>query len=948
MGEHNRSLVENIIALEERLAAAESENFRLIAENAALRRKLGEEAVPGGGSSGESAVRPEGAGDRSYTGASATGEEDLLERFHSLEGFFSLSLDLLCVANTSGDFIRLNPEWQKVLGYSETELEGRKFLEFVHPDDVEATIQAILQLDNNQEVLNFQNRYRGIDGSYRWIEWRSRPHGKLIYAAARDITGRKRAEEELAAKDALLRAMLRNLPFDFWARDTQQRIIMQSDESIRLWGDLSRESGLDWHFDEQTVARWTANNKLVMDGGSVEEDCVYTLKDGERRQYHQIVAPIRDEAGTLGILGINIDITEQKGAEEELLTINELLGAFISNSPIYAFIKAVTPTESRVLRASENYREMIGIPGSQMAGKTMDELFPAEFAAKISQDDWQVVSGGEILRLDEELNGRYYTTIKFPILRDNKKFLAGYTIDLTEHKLAEEALRESEETFRNIVQASPMGIHLYQLQDDDTMLFVGANQAADRLLGVDNSQFIGKTLEEAFPLSQHLEVPYRYLRAARYGESWQAEHIDYADGNVSGAFEVYVFQMAPGRIAVMFHEISDRKRAEEEKEKLQAQLIQAQKMESVGRLAGGVAHDFNNMLGVILGHTELAMKKLDSSNPIHENLASIRKAAERSANLTRQLLAFARKQTVVPKILDLNETIESMLSMVVRLIGEDIELVWVPGKDLDAVKMDPSQIDQILVNLCVNARDAIGDTGMVTIETGVASFDPAYCSKHAGFLPGEYVLLAVSDNGCGMDKEILSHLFEPFFTTKEVGKGTGLGLATVYGIVKQNKGFITVYSEPGLGTSIRIYLPPYQKERERPVRIEEMEGTERGHETILLVEDEPMILELTQAMLDTLGYTVLAAATPGEAMRLARDYSGGIHLLMTDVVMPEMNGRDLARNVLRLHPDIKRLFMSGYTANVIAHHGVLDEGVHFLQKPFNLQDLAAKIREALD
>jgi CheY-like chemotaxis protein len=310
-------------------------------------------------------------------------------------------------------------------------------------------------------------------------------------------------------------------------------------------------------------------------------------------------------------------------------------------------------------------------------------------------------------------------------------------------------------------------------------------------------------------------------------------------------------------------------------------------------------------------------------------------------------LAFARKQTVAPKVLDLNETVAGMLNMLRRLIGENINLAWLPSDSLWMIKMDPTQIDQILANLCVNARDAIGDTGKVTIETANVFVDDAYCADHAGSVPGEYVLLTVNDNGRGMDHETLSHLFEPFFTTKEMGKGTGLGLSTVYGIVKQNNGFIYVYSELGQGATFNMYLPRYVAKSERLSESEAARPTAPGHETILLVEDEPMVLEMTAVMLKRQGYTVLPAFSPGEAIRLAREHAGEIHLLMTDVVMPEMNGRDLARNLLSLYPGLKRLFMSGYTADVIALHGVLEEGVPFIQKPFTMQGLAAKLRSVL-
>jgi CheY-like chemotaxis protein len=370
-------------------------------------------------------------------------------------------------------------------------------------------------------------------------------------------------------------------------------------------------------------------------------------------------------------------------------------------------------------------------------------------------------------------------------------------------------------------------------------------------------------------------------------------------------------------------------------------------MESVGRLAGGVAHDFNNMLSIIVGYSDLALKHIQPSDKIYNDLLEIKNAGQRSADLTRQLLAFARKQTIAPRVLDLNDTIAGMLKMLGRLIGEDIILNWKPADNLWPVRLDPSQIDQVLANLAINARDAISSVGNLTIQTGNVQLSEAYCRTHGGVAPGHYVMLAVSDDGCGMDKETLEHLFEPFFTTKEIGKGTGLGLATVYGIVKQNGGFINVYSEPRHGTTFKIHLPRHEAQgaaaREMPESAEMLKGTE----TILLVEDEGALLELSKKMLEQLGYTVLAADSPARAIPMAEEHAGTIHLLITDVIMPEMNGRDLRHRLGLMRPGLKCLFISGYTADVISNRNILDEGAHFLQKPFSIEALAEKLREAL-
>ncbi|MFZ3207411.1 MAG: ATP-binding protein [Geobacteraceae bacterium] len=510
-----------------------------------------------------------------------------------------------------------------------------------------------------------------------------------------------------------------------------------------------------------------------------------------------------------------------------------------------------------------------------------------------------------------------------------------------------EALQDSEKRYRRLFESAKDGILIL---DADTGKVVDVNPFLLKLLGYSYDAICGQYIwelgvfkdiaasKEAFKALQENE----YIRY----DDLPLETFDRRPIAVEFVSNVYIVDHAKV-IQCNIRDITERKRANTEHLRLTAQFQQAQKMEAVGLLAGGVAHDYNNMLTVILGYAELALRNLDPAQTLHADLEEIIKAAKRSADITRQLLAFARKQTISPVVVDLNQTVESMLKMLRRLIGEDIDLAWLPEVGLCPVKMDPVQVDQILANLCVNARDAIADGGKVTIETGNAVFDETYCADHAGFVAGEYVLLAVSDDGSGMDKDILDQIFEPFFTSKGVGQGTGLGLSTVYGIVKQNNGFINVYSEPGKGTTFRIYLPRYagqavDVQRERAAKIPLSRG-----ETVLVVEDEPAILKMGKMMLEELGYQVLAAGTPGEAISLAEEQTSEIHLLITDVVMPEMNGRDLAVRLQSLYPNIKNLFMSGYTANVMARRGVLDEGMNFIEKPFSMNDLAVKVREAL-
>jgi len=508
--------------------------------------------------------------------------------------------------------------------------------------------------------------------------------------------------------------------------------------------------------------------------------------------------------------------------------------------------------------------------------------------------------------------------------------------------------RENERRLQLLIDHVPARIAYVDAKER----YVTVNYVHEMILGLTRSQITGEKIETILGQENYLKVK-THIRDALNGKQicYETSFIG-ANGETQWVEVNYIPDIHPQTGVMGFYDLTldltEKKRVEQEQIQLQAQLHQVRKMESVGRLAGGVAHDFNNMLGVILGHTEMALEWGGLDEMLSSSLQEIDRAARRSANLTQQLLGFARKQAISPQVIDLNKTVTNMLQMIGRLIGENITLSWFPASTVWPVKIDPSQVDQILANLCVNARDAIGKSGRVVITTKNCSLENPCSRDQAGRQPGDYVLLKVNDDGCGMDTKVLENIFEPFFTTKDVGQGTGLGLSTVYGIIRQNEGFLDVDSQPGKGTIFSIYFPRHRGKLGRIKKEKLSTEITTGHETILLVEDEPTILEMTQMMLQRLGYTVIGASRPDEALELAEAHGADIDMFMTDVIMPQMNGQELARKLRHRFPNLKGVFMSGYTSDVIADHGVLDEGVHFIHKPFSMQELGCKLREVLD
>ncbi len=509
-----------------------------------------------------------------------------------------------------------------------------------------------------------------------------------------------------------------------------------------------------------------------------------------------------------------------------------------------------------------------------------------------------------------------------------------------EHKRAEEALRSSEERYRLLFEANPHSMWIY---DPETLVFLAVNDTAVDHFGYSRGETLRMKIIDLMPQAENKGTPGDMTALRRTLETGGTGSLRKKDGGIAHVeFASHSLPFGKGTTRLLsVDDVTERKKLEE-------QLRQSQKIEAVGRLAGGVAHDFNNLLTIISGYGSLVRDYLPSNAPEAGYMAEVLKASDRAASLTRQLLAFSRQQVLAPSLVDINSLVANAEKMLRRLIGEDIELVCVLKPDLGKVKADPGQIEQVIMNLAINSRDAMPKGGKLTIETGNIELGEAYARDHAGVKPGPYVMLAVSDTGTGMDTETQKRIFEPFFTTKEMGKGTGLGLAMVYGIVKQSDGNIFVYSELNIGTVVKVYFPRCM-ECEDSVKVSpSLSRTARGTETILLVEDEEALRALVESVLVRRGYTVFAPKGAPEALALAENHPGPIHLLLTDVVMPKMSGRELAEHITSRHPQTKVIYMSGYTGDAIVQHGVLESGVAFLQKPFSPESVALKVREVLD
>jgi len=773
---------------------------------------------------------------------------------------------------------------------------------------------------------------------------------------------RRRAEDALQASETELRALFAAMTDVILVFDRQGRCLrVAPTDPAYMYKPSAELVGKSVHdvFSKHEADLFIEHIHRSLDEGRMHR-VEYSLRmDGAQRWFDGSISPMSSEE----VLWVARDITERKRAEEENAQLtahiesqSQRLNTIVANVPGVVWEAWGEPgaATQRIDFVSDYVETMLGYSVEEALStpdfwRSMVHPDDRERTVEAAATDF---AHGRSDRLEFRCiakDGRVLWVESNSTVIVNRKGQPlgrrGVLIDITERKQAEAAHRQAEEKYRSIFENAVEGI--YQATPEGRLTSV--NPSMVRILGYDSQEEL---------ITHRMESESQYYVDQNFHENLTAT---LAEKGVVMGFECEVYRKDLSKVWVSLNIRAIRDESGQlllhegsveditERKSLEEQFRQAQKMDAVGKLAGGVAHDFNNLLTAIIGYSDMNLRHLQPEDPGRSDIEEIKKAGVRASALTRQLLAFSRKQVLQPKVFDLNHTISEMYKMLKRLIGEDIQLETVLDPALGSVKADPGQVEQVLLNLAVNARDAMPDGGKVTIETANVDLDEQYASNYVTVKASPHVMVAISDTGCGMDKQTQAHIFEPFFTTKPVGQGTGLGLSTVYGIVKQSGGSIWVYSEVGKGTTIKIYFPRVDRETRQSDRTSTLTGLPRGTETILLVEDDETVRKMTSTALRTLGYYVLEAAN-GEAALFICEHSKGeaINLLLTDVVMPEMNGCELARRLAGMRPRMRALYMSGYAPNAIVQHGVLDGSLSFLQKPFTPSALAQKVREVLD
>jgi PAS domain S-box-containing protein len=875
------------------------------------------------------------------------------------EGYFEVDL--------AGNYTFVNDVLCKRYGYTREELIGKNYRQYTHEEDQKKVFQAFNEAyRTGRPVRVFDDNIIRKDGAIGTYEISASlvrdSKGKAIgfRGTSRDITERKQAEELLRESEAKFQQLFDEAPVGYHEYDTQGRITKVNRTELEMLG-YTHEEVLGqpvWKFigDEET-SRDLVLAKIagtVPPGHSFER--AYHRKDGTTLTVLIEDRPLTDSEGKIvGIRSTIQDVTERKKAEEALRRSEEKYRTILESIEDGYYEEDLA---GNFVFFNEAMCRIYGYPKEELLGLNYKQYTDENTAKQLFQLFSEIYKTGnpcseysyELIRKD---GAKRYIEASASLKRDPSGKPIGFrgvVRDITERERAEEALRQSEEKYRNILQSIQDGYFENDLAGNLTFI----NDIVCTHLGYTREELIGMNYRQYTDEENARKLYQRYNQLYVTGQikPFEIEFTRKDGSKLTDELSISLIKDSEGKTIAFrctARDISERKQAEEDKLSLQEQLRQSQKMEAIGQLAGGVAHDFNNLLTVIKGYSQLSLLDLKENDPLRGNIQEIEKATQRATDLTRQLLAFSRRQILDLKVVDLNLLLKDTEKMLRRIIGEDIELVTHLSEDLGKVKIDPSQIEQVIFNLVVNARDAMPSGGKLTIETANVELDEAYAHTHVGVVPGRYVRLSVSDTGVGMTHEVKEKVFEPFFTTKEKGKGTGLGLSMVYGIVKQSNGNIWVYSEPNRGTTFRIYFPRSEEEADTRREREETDFFPRGSETILLVEDDELVRDLASRLLKQQGYTVLEASNGQEALSVAKEHVGEtIHLLLADIVMPQMGGKELADWLKISRPNVKVLFTSGYADYAIVHHGVLDAGTQFLQKPFSLKTLSHKVREVLD
>jgi len=882
-----------------------------------------------------------------------------------------------------------NPAFERLFGYSSAELDGRELDSLLAPSDRQGEMVDLLDRALGGEIVRASSQRRRRDGSLVDVRIIGVPlvvSGRLAgaFGMYEDITEQCRAEEAQRRAERKYERMFNGAVEGFFESTPEGRFVTLNpamariagyaspEEMIRSINDIGKQLYVDGDGRKEVLRR------LEREGILEGYECRMLKKDGSKIWVSLNVRALRDASGKIvSHDGTAEDITSRKRAELERQVTTDIVRAVSITDNLDDLLRRIHSALTEVLDADNCFVALhdpaTGMfhfplfvdkfdpppPPQRLDRSCTAYVFRSGRAASIPQEEFtNLAESGEVELVGTPSPSWLGVPLQTPsstigVLvvqnyhRENAydecdlQFLSsvGGQIALAiERKRAEERVRESEARLRVLVEQLPAVLWTV----DKNFRFTSALGLGLAQLGLKPNEIVGMSLTEYFGTEDRSFQPISAHRRAIAGER-VAFSLEWKDN--SYACHVEPLRDSTGHVQgaiCMSLDVTDRKKLEE-------QFRQAQKMEAVGRLAGGIAHDFNNLLMVIQGYADLLAERLPAGESLRRNAEQIQAAAQRAAALTRQLLAFSRKQILAPKVLNVNSVVAEMEKMLRRVIGEDIQLQTVSTPDLWLVKADRSQIEQVIMNLAVNARDAMPRGGRLTIETANVEFDSVMSKAATAIAPGKYVMLAVTDNGIGMDEKTKAHIFEPFFTTKEKGKGTGLGLATVYGVVKQSGGYVWVYSEPGHGTTFKIYLP--QIAEEAPMAGQEsglnFRHTSKGSEVILLVEDEAGVRELAREYLEMSHYTVLVAEDGHTALELAAMHAGPIHLLMTDVVMPGIGGRELAERMTRLRPEIKVLYMSGYTEQAFNQQGLLGDDAVLLQKPFTLTTLASKLSEIL-